>query len=179
MYVGDDTNFGACTNSVDDSTECFLQVITLEEFDILPTQTVEFKDNQARISGSSIFGGLLDRCTVSEFADTRYHFVPDSSTASDGVTYLTGISNINISEPDSVSSYPVHVCFCKNNKPNCSYQPPTFYVEKGGSFTVQLVAVDQINHTANEAIIHCIPKSLVSGLGEGQLTQRSTSQCSD
>ena len=40
-------------------------------------------------------------------------------------------------------------------------------------FKIDLVAVDQINHTVNGTLIHSKSESLESGLGEGQQTQEN------
>ena len=70
VYVDDDTNFGTCAS--DPRTECFFQVFALYDAaqpDLLKTQAVHFAQNYAKISGSTLYGGLLDRCAVSQFAE--------------------------------------------------------------------------------------------------------------
>ena len=51
---------------------------------------------------------------------------------------------------------------------------------KGETFTVQIVATDQLKHTISNSIVHCSPKSAESGLDEGQLTQQTIGDnCTD
>ena len=73
---------------------------------------INFTGNSANISGDNLYGGLLDRCAI--IAEKNII----SSSESNGVARLKEISNIiNVT---TVSSQPVRVCLCKNNKPDCN-----------------------------------------------------------
>ena len=72
MYAEDKTNFGVCDNSVYDSKECFLQILTITRQKTKTPTSEYFEDNYAYISASSIFGGLLDRCTVRDSTNIHY-----------------------------------------------------------------------------------------------------------
>ena len=177
VYVADDTNSGMCVSipySVHStSTECFLQSLSLHsEPDYKLTSDTNITNNVANFYGSSLFGGLLDRCTVSPFA--KRHTAIDSGIS--GKDYITQISNIQI---NSVSSDPVRVCFCIHNEPNCSYQPSVRKVKKGEKFTVSLVAVDQVNNIVSNATIHSSLSSNFGGLGENQINQATSDVCTD
>ena len=74
------------------------------------------------------------------------------------------------------SSDPVRVCFCNNSQPDCSYQPLPIQIKKGESFTVPLLAVDQVNTTVNNTTIHISTKG---GLGEGQQIQQTSDGCTN
>ena len=94
----------------------------------------------------------------------------------DGLIYLRNISNIVL---DSVSSLSVRVCVCDSKRqPNCSYQPPTIKVMKGATFTVSLVAVDQVNHLVNANINGSLTYPN-GGFSEDQQSQKVTSNCTD
>ena len=71
VYVDDDTNSGTCAS--EPKTECFFQVLAVYDYMSLnynfTTQCMHFEQNYAKISGSNLFGGLLDRCAVSPFAE--------------------------------------------------------------------------------------------------------------
>ena len=179
VYVDDETNFGACNNSLSVSTghayDCFLQVIsTLQEHDIVfDIVTVNFTQNDAQRFGSSIFGGLLDRCTINYYAEIRYY--GRNLNGISGVHYFKNFSNINTA---SISSYTVQVCFCRpNGQPDCRYQPPSIQVRKGENFTVPLVAVDQISHVIKDVAVYGTLRSKESGLGVGQMTQITRNDC--
>ena len=171
MYVADDTNSGACSLN----TECFIQTLKLYQYNdnILNTVNILFYGNTASEQGANLFGGLLDRCIPSPFAEVyqkhRTHY--------SGFNYLGNISNTI--ELDTISSPPVRVCFCRSeSEPNCSYQPPPIEVKKGEAFTVSLVAVDQVNHSVNANIISSL-SSQDGGFREGQQTQSVGRNCTN
>ena len=126
--------------------------------------TLDFFNDTASKQGANLFGGLLDRCIPSPFAEV-YQKNP---TFYNGLSYLGNISNI--SALDTISSLPVRVCFCRSESElDCSYQPPTIKVKKGEAFTVLLVAVDQAHHSVNANIISSL-SSRDDGFSEGQQT---------
>ena len=70
IHVDDDTNSGTCGSSTE--TECFFQVLALHSDDFPNRiQSMLFSKNYANISGSTLYGGLLDRCAVSPFAEVH------------------------------------------------------------------------------------------------------------
>ena len=168
LYVSDDTNSGACSPDI----ECFIQTLALYQFGGVNTENILFSENTASEQGPNIFGGLLDRCIPSPFAEVyqkqRIHY--------SGATYLGNISDIDI---DSISSQPVRVCFCNSeHEPDCSYQSPVIRVQKGKSFNVSLVAVDQVNHTVDANITVSLSSS-DGGVDEGQQIQSVLRNCTN
>ena len=121
---------------------------------------VHFSGNTASEQGANIFGGLLDRCIPSPFAEVYKHTKLHTPPHNSGVSYLGDITNIT-ALGTIISSLPIRVCFCKSeSEPDCSYQlPPTFKVKKGEAFTMPLVAVDQVNHSVDANIsVHYLHK---------------------
>lgn len=194
IYVND-TNPVLCQRLLDefqsDSTECFVQVFTLqpklqvESEDNARGLNIEFTNNFAQ-SGHALFGGLLDRCTVSQFANVNT--VRDyRQISSNGVKYFTDITNINVNSSGSsslqlISSKAVRVCFCSENVPDCSYQPAPMTVRKGTTITVTLVAVDQVNHTIpNSTIRTALPnyETRETYLDRGERYQNTSDGCTD
>ena len=181
IYVVDETYFEVCArgsktiDSTTTTTVCFIQVLaeraTLSELDKHNLVSVEFTP-----SNSTIVGGLLDRCTLDSIAEAHYFngSIPDEV---DGMTYLKFISNIN--DTNGISSSPVRLCFCTHDQPDCSSEAPSFQVKKGESFNVSLVAVDQVNHTVLNVMIHSSLRYAESGLSEGQLTQITKNACTN
>ena len=174
MYVADDTNSGTCSPG----NECFIQTLALYTFNGIPPDTTNilFSENTATKQGSNLFGGLLDRCILSPFAELY-------SKHYSGIIYFQSITeNQNITKNaqiNSISSQPVRVCFCNiKHKPNCSYQLSTITVKKGEAFNVSVVAVDQVNNTADANITNSISSS-DGGFGEGQQTQSVGRNCTD
>ena len=196
IYVDDDTNSGTCMSTsykvYSTSTECFLQtLITLirketnlqSEVIANPINTL-FLNNIAHIAGSTIFGGLLDRCSMSPFIAQSDKPPRDEDTLGniDGITYLNSISNISDADSRTITSKPVKVCFCSSNQPNCNVTNTPLIihrqVQKGKNFTVSLVAVDQVKNIIS-AVIYSSPKSNESGIGDGQLIQSTGENCTD
>ena len=194
IYVADNTNFGTCSSNsfgeYQKTTECFLQSLALHYKTGPKVKRVinntQFFDNFASQSiGSSLHGGLLDRCTVSFSAEIykAYYYDSHSKISYPSIqTLLSGASiffNITNAIIDSVSSDPVRLCFCKDELPDCTYQPTVINVKKGERFNVSLVAVDQVNHTLPNTTIHSSLAHTEGGLGEGQLTQDTKEACTN
>ena len=145
IYVSDRTIPETCSSNpfhTSSSQECFIQTLALHSSSSHNLNTVNtyFFNNVARISGSALYGGLLDRCTVNPSAEI--FLKTRNTTLLDGVTYIQNVTNINLS---SIASDPVRLCFCKNGQPDCSYQPHTVYINSEGNSTLSVVAVDQVN----------------------------------
>ena len=174
LYVADNTNSGACSPD----NQCFIQSLALYQIVRLyvDTKSVHFSNNSASVQGSILYGGLLDKCIPSPFAEVYLK----ENTHYSGVNYFGNISNVaQLSTLDTISSLPVRICFCtKEDKPHCSYQPPTIRVKKGEAFMVPLVAVDQVNHSVDANIISSL-SSQEGGFGEGQQTQSVKTTCTN
>jgi len=117
IYIADYTIQNTCSNTLfaASSQECFFQTLALHSTSSpnLNTVNIYFFNNMARISGSTLYGGLLDRCTVNPSAE-MFLKTPDV-TYLDGVLYIQSVTNISLS---SVSSDPVRLCFCTNGQPD-------------------------------------------------------------
>ena len=182
VFIADGTDSGSCSSMSSDSvqstaTECTIQVLSLHDFSgegyKLP-QNFIFSHNSASVSGSDIYGGLLDRCRASFYAEVRevYKYAKEMDFL--GVLYLKNISDVH---EDAISSDPVKLCFCINGTQNCSYPHYMISAKKGEKRTVELVAVDQVEHPVN-ATVRSYLTSESSALGEGQLTQYVADTCS-
>ena len=152
MYVADEMNFACESTSPYEysvKTECFMQSLMFYRTDHQTNDHVDvtaavFRGNVADVSGSDLYGGLLDRCTVSPFAEVYYAYDGKSMT---GLAYFTNISvpyayfhHLNI------TSDSVQVCFCKHGKPDCDHNFLQIEVPKGGLFSLELLAVDQVRN---------------------------------
>ena len=196
VYVSDDSNLGLCDLNYRfhfKAKECFFQ--TLAIYSSLPSnisqqttnmKNILFLENSAHTSGSSLFGGLIDRCKVHHFTEHKKflqtNYKPSShlqqhqdyrDSLVNGVDYIRNISNIGLSD---IGSLPVQLCFCKYDKPNCDYEPDPIRVVKGKRFSVELVAVDQVNHPVNATIYSSLYKT-GGGFMKGQSIQNTTKTC--
>ena len=105
MYVADETNAATCEGASDslhsDATECFIQVITVMLTEDVRNDAdlvgMEFENNSAPTS-ALLFGGLLDRCTISPIAEINKVTVYEGGHLEDygpGIMYLISITNID------------------------------------------------------------------------------------
>ena len=169
IYVNDDTYSVACVNS---DTECFFQVFALYHGQLLYSVEMlsgsfHFQQNRAHVRGSSLFGGLLNRCTTSSFVGVNNNY--------QGVRYFNTVSGDN-STSTSISSRPVKVCQCISDHVTCTQVNPFINVKKGQAFTVPLVAVDQIGQPVDATIQSSLTFN-ESGLAEGQLKRTILGEC--
>ena len=182
IYIADDTNSGSCSSFRDESTissECFIQGLGLYQVldNDLNTLNTYFTNNLATVAGNVLYGGLLDRCTVSPFAEIFQKYSNVAASSLSATSFILDITSLEIQDFNStklVTSDPVHVCFCRDNQPDCSYNPRPKNVKKGETFTVSLVAVDHVNNTIPNSTLHAQLVSLDAKLGEGQSIQKTS-----
>ena len=197
IHVDDDTNSGTCASSTE--TECFFQILALHSHEsrYLGIQSMHFSQNHANISGSTLYGGLLDRCAVSPFAEVHNKYEHDLKNRGDGIVYFKNVSTpmyiyyiynyslgylkreIATDTNLSLSSDPVGVCLCfsidQNNDCNDQYYTE---VKKGRTVTFLVVAVNQIGQPVS-ATIQTSLHFTESGLAEGQLARKIPAECTN
>jgi predicted outer membrane repeat protein len=165
LFIDDETTPDLCaaviSGNKSPTAECFTTA----------SVSYAFSNNYASVSGSNLFGGLLDRCTVH-----GEHFQWNESRL--GVSTFQKQSNINESDLDTVRSHPVLMCFCRDDLPDCDYRPEHIQVSRGKNFTLELTAYDQVRHTVN-ATIYSSLSSLTGDLGEGQVIQYINRACTE
>ena len=175
MYVDDNSNSVTCncssnsTSQISQTTsECFTQLLQQSEPTTQFIHTI-FEDNRASNTGQNLYGGLLDRCTTSSFGN---HYGPVMVT--NGLTFFKATSMFE--GLHTISSKPMRVCFCREDTQDCNYQPKTISVKKGENFTVQVIAVDQVEKPL-DAYIRTVLISSESGLGRGLLLHSIKGNC--
>ena len=182
IFVADNTNDGAICQGANTEiyqTECFIQTLGLHQtvvsrrgYNLINTL---FSDNTAHQSGSDIYGGLPDRCTINQNAELTHHFQRFKHPS--GFDYVKATTKI---EPKLISSDAVRVEFCLNNVISPNYSHPNISIKKGEMFTVSLVAVDQVGNPLNATIISSFqPKSGNGRLKAGQVEQQLGNQCTE
>ena len=184
IYVKDETYFDVCSRGLNTSSralgsECFIQVTTTaytynQFYQFL---SISFVPND--LNRSLIYGGLLDRCTLDSQSEVETSMDGHNRVDVDGVSYLKRISNISVSDIHLiVRSKPVRLCHC-DNEPNCSNTSKEIKVLKGQKFHLSFVAVDQVNNTVGNVMVHTFLQQPESGLGYGQQTQLTGSSCTN
>ena len=193
VHVDDDSNSGSCAN---DQTGCFFQVFALyaplvgSKAEDIKMQSIYFSLNYASTLGSTLYGGLLDRCAVSRFAEVYTYKISDDII--NGITYFENVSipthygvknstdlDVSVSTNLSIASGPVQVCFCikTSHDIDCIHKSH-IEVKKGEAFTKLLIAVDQIGQPVN-ATIQSSLNFADSGLAEGQLARKIHPECTN
>ena len=207
IFVADNTIDGVICQGANTEiyqAECFLQTLEVYPFsESVDYQSINlintfFSDNTAHQSGSDIYGGLLDRCTINQNAELVYYF-PEYKKLSgfDYVKSTTQIKQITdyshrhtpdyfigrISRSDVkelISSDAVRVEFCLNNIISPNYSHPNVSIKKGEMFTVSFVAVDQVGNPLNATIINSFQSKSGNGqLKAGQVEQQVGDQCTE
>ena len=119
---------------------CFFQVYD-RTFSTEPAISITFRNNFARESGKSLYGGEIDSCfmaALSSYIDSSSSEVADLIFDFD-----------NSSEPDSVSSNPFLICICTTSSDyDCGIKNYSINTYSGKPFQISVVAVGQRNGTA-------------------------------
>ena len=178
IFIRDETYFGTCksTSSFNHHTrtECFFQVI-YNDIHIRKSEkkhSITFINNTAS-SGSVLYGGLLDRCSLSPMADI---YKTSIHTATSGFHFLLHESRQTTVLKD-IASDAVRVCSCQDTELfHCQNETPVS-VQKGEKFNVSVMAVDQVNNTVNASIHSSIQEESI--LGEGQQLQHAEGDCTN
>ena len=216
IFVADNTNDGVICQGANTKiyqAECFLQTLglyqTVVRSFILNLINIFFSNNTAHQSGSDIYGGLLDRCTINQIAEltqycpklknfsgfdyvkatTQLEQITDYSPPFYYYGYRRNCSRISdyfmdcISRSDVktlISSDAVRVEFCLDNVISPNYSHPNVSIKKGELFTVSLVAVDQVGNPLNATIISSFQSKSGNGrLKAGQVEQQVGDQCTE
>ena len=188
IYVDDESNSATCAsnpfNVNSPKSECFIRVIATHTIQTAYTNyslnNVLFCLNSANVSGSTLFGGLLDRCTVSLFNEVdRTIDMADNNFLKyegNGLQYLFDISTGNSNQ--TISSYPAQLCLCINGQHDCSSKEQSISeFRKGETFNLSLIAVDQIYRPVNSTIQGYLDQT-ESNLIDGQITT-ITNKCTN
>ena len=179
IFVDDESNPDICTSKFSPykaSTHCLLQTLFYT-----PYASVTFVENHAQAAGSVLYGGLLDRCTVSHFSriyEDRHIMQVTSneiSTPSYGVDYFQNVTNTR--DLSLIDSHAVRICQCINNEPRCDLgQHSIIWAKKGEEFNVTIVGVNQVNKTVNSSLFS-YTQSSKGHLGKAQYLKYISDVC--
>ena len=203
IYVADNTNDGVLcqgANTEINQAECFIQtlstysVVTSANFTFINTF---FTNNTAYQSGSDIYGGLLDQCTInpgaellSWFSDYKCSHGFDYIKATTQIEQIIDYSQYARSHPDylinNISKLDVMglissdgiLLFCLNNVLSSNLRHPTISINKGELFTVSVTVIDQVGNPMNATVSSSL--SSKSGNGHfkgGQVEQQVGNKC--
>ena len=151
--------YPATRNTLSATRECFIQTIKSYPHASSTKLINTFIINNTAVHGSALYGGLLDRCTVSTQAEAY-------DEVSNGLQYFQ--KTVVISKGATITSDPVQVVFCGEHNSSITNIKTT----KGEPFKISIKAIDQVGNTVN-ATIH---SSVVTESGVGRLKERQTEQ---
>ena len=201
IYVAHNTIDGVLcqgANTEVDQAECFIQTlrtyITVNSSNITYINTL-LTNNTALISGSDIYGGLLDQCTMNPSAELYLYIQTEELYGFDYIKATTQIEQIvpyarshpdylinNITKSDVIEliSSDGILNFCSDNVISPNYSHPDVSINKGELFTVSVVVVDQVGNPVNATVSSSL--SSESGNGHfkgGQVEQKVGKQCTE
>lgn len=146
IFVADTTRLVYCSAQISGANcvieNCFFRNVS-DNTNIL----MVFDGNMAE-SGSVLFGGSVDRCTLYDQPGTY------SGDVFDAISDYSKQPATN----SLISSYPYRVCLCKNGKPQCG-EVSDITAYPGETFHFQAVTVGQRNGTVIKMVINAITKA--------------------
>ena len=204
MYIADNTNDGVLCQGAStevNQAECFIQTLRTHTYTIYNRENFTFSNtfftkNTAHQSGSDIYGGLLNQCTVNQRAEIqRYNsswygfdyikvttqieqIIDYSRYARSHPDYL--INNISKSDVIGLISSDGILKFCSGNVISPNHNHPDVSISKGKLFTVSVVVVDQVGNPVNATVSSSL--SSESGNGHfkgGQVEQQVGNKCTE
>ena len=123
---------------------CFFHILRKEKSLDLNTTPLVFVNNTAKVRGSVIYGGLLEKCK----------FTLDRNIS--GLEFFN-MSILRVQTKHyvgySISSDPTQICFCSMNEMNCREASQSRSIYPGQQFVVSVVAIDQ-SGLATSTLIH-------------------------
>ena len=182
IYV-DDIGADLCSTANTSDDKCFIQtiaayipaddwVIEKENF-----ANINFTNNKAS-SGAVLYGGLLDRCKLDEYAEVE-HFKEKNNI--DALSYFKNITGTIDFPENDIASDPMRVCLCdKDDKVDCDMTVPDFSVVPGNVFNyLKFAVVDQIGTPFTDShVVKALLSSESSRLEEDESEQMLEEMCS-
>ena len=186
-----------------DRAECFIQTLKVAHFSVPSITYINtfFINNTAHQSGSDIYGGLLDRCTLNPRAELLHSYpqykyirgfdyikvttqieeiIDYSQYARSHPEYL--IKNITQSDVIGLISSDGILKFCSDNVISDNHSYPDVLINKGELFTVSVAVVDQVENPLNATVSSSLcSKSQNVHLKRSQVEQRvgTGQQCTE
>ena len=180
IFIRDRTYFTTCKSKSSfiyrTRTECFFQII-YNDIDVKKSQQKEtfitFKNNTAE-KGKVLYGGLLDRCSLSPMADIH---VANTNKNISGLEYFKNESRGTV-ELNDIQSDAMRVCSCQDSGYFSCQNYKWISVQKGEKFNISIMVIDQVNRTIDNATIRSVLHE-ESFLGEGQQLQHTEGECTN
>ena len=162
------TEFGGAIYVMDvpHRSECFFHLLNNQSLD-MKTTPLGFVNNSAGVRGGVLFGGLLDKCTLSSDESALQLF---------NMSILQG----NDITHHSISSNPTQLCFCNKTEPDCTVVSQLRTIYPGQRVEFSTIAFDQ-SHSAIPTLMHTairsghkVEETISHGIGDNCTSQSIT-----
>ena len=177
IYVTDDVHTTECEKDplLESFPQCFFMVLNRNGANSLDYKPLRFEDNTAVEEGSGLYGGRLDKCELNP------PFFNDHENTSLSVFHTLSEFQANTNNTALISSAPFCVCFCEENKPNCTKQQLTVSAQRGKTFSISIAALDQVNQTIPATIRSYLSSSVGTDtyLRRGDPLQQTGRSCTE
>ena len=153
MFFMDSVSSSQCsTGSV--PIDCFVSFSSTDplEDDISFT----FVNNSARVRGSVLYGGNLNKCRLYYGVSTDNSDCENKdglNFSSNAFGFLQNISTVIPRDDSYISSPAEKICLCNKSSPNCTSMENTQDVMPGQQFELSLVAFGQFNNIVNSTVL--------------------------
>ena len=131
IYVENHLSFVNCTNDLRYNSvpaPCFFGVESTDSV------VLKFDVNEASNGGTSVYGGMLNQCTLSE-----------ASPNTNSLEVFKKISNFTSYDSLSISSDPFHLCFCLDGFPNCYFSVRNVTARRGAHFVASVSVQNELD----------------------------------
>ena len=184
-FINNHATFGAAIYVSSNGHNCFFR---RNSHPGTPVQDIggmiQFENNSATIAGDVLYGGNVDKCSISEDSDPNTVEGMRAYTAHFNANYYgSELFNLTFNYSSQrglsvISSDPVSICLCKDGEPRCDLRSMPIEAYPGEPFTVSAVGVGQRNGVTPTIVRAYHQKRFSSILLEETHPQKLSLQCS-
>ena len=152
-------------NNIDGFYSCFFQ-----RSEYSNNIKIILESNYAQEAGNALYGGFIDNCKLNDPQNSSHAIA--SRVFNKTFSFMQNSSDLS-----PISSFPLKVCPCQNNYPDCETSVVKRQVYPGEKITLPVVAVGQRNGTALAVIRSYVQNK--DKLGELQESQSVYQHCTN
>ena len=149
------------------SGDCFFQIFPNEN---ISNPVFSFQNNTAAKGGGDVYGGIIDVCSLPGIIGNNIICDSCDKASSGGVfNFLAGTKSL------AISSDPINICVCDNNKSFCTESPISMEVYPGQKLQIPVIAFGQRNGKTASIVM---TESRIRFL-DLEYTQNTNATCTD
>ena len=171
IYVTDVSPVSYCASvTIHTYQSCFFELPSQNLSNGIDVQLI-FKDNSADVTGSVLYGGVIDNCKLTDL---------DAYSSGEVFDKIVHIEDDNTTSRQCISSVPFHICPCNCNNSD-SYSASNYTVYPGETFQVSVLAVGQRNGIVPSTVRSIIqyPHQTEADLKDDQYLQKTSNICTN